>query len=222
MPEAVCFDMFGTLFDTSSVRTVMHEQLDVPANFVDDVIAVWREKQLTYSFQVPLMEDYRSFWELTELALEYALAYFSLDLSEETVQAILRAYDTLELFPDALAALSHFSESSTKVAILSNGNPEMLESLVNHAGIDGLISQIISADEVEIFKPAPAVYENAANRLSEPLAECWLVSGNAWDVAGATTAGMGAVWVNRTRDPPERIGGLPTHTIDSLSDLTDY
>lgn len=221
MPQAVCFDMYGTLFNTASVRTTMYTELDIPAGVTDDLIALWREKQLAYTFQVSLMEEYHNFWELTERALAYALAYYSLDLDPDTVQTILGAYESLDLYPDADWALSHYADSPTKTAILSNGNPEMLDTLARDAGITDRLSAIISADEVGVFKPAPAVYANAADRLGVPLDECWLVSGNAWDVAGATNAGMGAVWVNRNNDPPEQIGGHATHTIDSLRELRD-
>lgn len=219
MPRAYCFDMYGTLFDTSTVRTRMCDRINAPEPFIDEVVQLWRTKQLTYSFQLALMDAYEPFWDVTATALEYALDYYDLHPAADDIAAILAAYETLDLYPAARDALLNLSSTETKLAILSNGNPDMLETLADNAGIIELFDVMISADAVRTFKPAPAVYENAAAELEVPLADCWLVSGNAWDVAGATHAGMEAAWVNRANEPFEPIGGDPTKVIRSLDEL---
>ena len=104
---------------------------------------------------------------------------------------------------------------------LSNGNPEMLRTLAADAGLADRLDAVVSADEVGAFKPTPSVYHNAADRLDREPGDCVLVSGNAWDVAGAASAGLGTAWVNRRNDPPERVGGGPDVVGESLSAVAD-
>ena len=219
-PEALCFDMYGTLCDTSSVTETMGEELDITDKLVEAVDELWRQKQLQYATEVALMESYETFWSVTERALEYALAFYDLDADEAARDRIVGSYEHLDPYPDAVDALERLGESHA-VAVLSNGNPEMLETLASNADLAPHLDDVLSADEVRTFKPAPAVYENAADRLDRDLAACTLVSSNAWDVAGASSAGMGTAWVNRAREPMETVGGSPDRTVQSLAALAD-
>jgi 2-haloacid dehalogenase len=218
--DALCFDMYGTLCDTSSMTETLRAELDLPAQVVDDLDALWRQKQLQYSYQLGQMRTYRPFWEATSEALDYSLSFYGRDPDTATRERILDQYNHLDPFPDTLDALATLEDEYT-LAVLSNGNPEMLETLAANTGIDEHVEFIISADEVETFKPAPEVYENAADRLDTPLGDCALVSSNAWDIAGAAQAGMGAFWVNRKNEPMETIGGDPDVVADTLSDLAE-
>lgn len=218
---ACCFDMYGTLCDTSSVTATLRSELSIPQGFAEEVDARWRRKQLQYASQVSQMGAYEPFWEITRKALENALAYYDLAVDEATEEAILESYDELEPFPDAAETLETLRESGMTVAVLSNGNPEMLERLAGNASLAAHLDAIVSADEVGVFKPTPAVYENAADRLDRPIGECTLVSSNAWDVAGASQAGMGAAWVDRSGEPPERVGGEADVVVGRLGELPD-
>ena len=221
MARVLCFDAFGTLFDTDSVRHRLRERLDAPAGIVDAVVARWRDKQLSYSYQLALMGDYRPFSAVTDDALDYALAYHGFHPSALDVDAVMGAYEALDPFDDVAPTLDRLADDGHRLAVLSNGDPALLEAVVENAGLADRFEAVVSADEVETFKPAPAVYERAAERLDAPLGECWLVSSNAWDAAGAAHAGMGVAWVNRSADPPERIGGEPDLEVPSLPPLVD-
>jgi 2-haloacid dehalogenase len=219
--KALCFDMYGTLCDTSSVTRRLGEVLDCSGALTDAIDETWRRKQLQYSYQAAQMDAYEPFWEITGRALDYALAEYGLDPSSDDRDRIREAYDHLSPFPEAKATLERLGDLGYTVTVLSNGNPEMLRRLADNAGLTPHLDDVISADEVGTFKPDPAVYENAADRLGIPIDACRLVSGNAWDVAGAGNAGMAVAWVNRRRDPPEAIGPEPTTAIDSLAGLPD-
>lgn len=221
MAETLCFDMYGTLCDTSSVRETLAAELSVPESLVAELDATWRAKQLQYSHQVALMGDYRPFWAVTRDALDYALDQWNVEADEPTRERVLDSYEHLDPFPDAVESLTRLSEAGHTVTVLSNGNPEMLEALADDAGLAPHLDEIVSADEVSTFKPDPAVYENAAERTGRNVGECRLVSGNAWDVAGAGNAGLRTAWVNRTRDPLERVGAAPSFTASSLAAVAD-
>lgn len=220
--EALCFDMYGTLCDTSSVTAALADELTIEGRMVDDIDELWRQKQLQYSYQLALMEGaYETFWNVTDHALDYALAYYDVDADRDERDVILDAYNHLNPFSDTLDALAAFQDAGFEVTVLSNGNPEMLETLAANTGIDEHVDDMISAHEVETFKPNPRVYRNAADRLDRDVGDCRLVSSNAWDVAGASWAGMATAWVDRYDEPFERIGGDPDLIVDSLADLAD-
>lgn len=221
MPAALCFDAFGTLYDTDSPGTELRERADAPAGVVDEVIALWRHKQLQYTYLLALMDDYQPFDVVTREAMEYALEYYGLDLPAADVDAVDATYDALDPFPDTVPALERLAGTDLDLAVLSNGAPHTLTALADNAGVDAHFDAIVSADEVGTYKPDPAVYENGATRLDRAMDECWLVTSNAWDGAGAASAGMGVAWVNRAGDPPERVGGEPTLVVDSLLELAD-
>lgn len=219
MPAAFCFDVYGTLFDTASVDRRVHERVDAPTGVVDAFVALWREKQLQYAYQVALMDAYEPFSAVTEAAFEYAADYHGFDLRATDRDAILSAYEELKPFDDTEPALDRLADNGADLAVLSNGDPSMLRTLVANTGIEDYFDAIVSADEVTTFKPDPRVYDNGAERLGHPSGDCQLVSANAWDVAGAAQAGMATAWINRRNEPAERIGGPPDVTVDSLIDL---
>jgi 2-haloacid dehalogenase len=217
----LCFDMYGTLCDTSSVQTRLGEELGVTDRLVAAVDETWRRKQLQYSYQSAQMDDYEPFWSVTGHALDYALAQFDLDPDADTRTRLLHAYDHLDPFPGAVEAIDRLSAAGHDVVVLSNGNPEMLERLADNAGLSPHLDDVLSAHAVRTFKPDPVVYEHAAETLDRPIGDCRLISSNAWDVAGAGNAGMATTWVNRTRDPPEFIGARPDREVTTLPAVAD-
>ncbi|WP_331235952.1 haloacid dehalogenase type II [Natronorarus salvus] len=219
--DALCFDMYGTLCETGSVTRTLRAELGISAGFAAAVDELWRHKQLQYSYQRGQMGEYAPFSTVTADALSYALAYYDIDPGTEVRERMLAAYDHLDAFPDAVESLAGLREAGYGCWVLSNGDPEMLETLSENAGLTPHLDGLVSADEVRTFKPAPAVYENAADRLDRQIGECRLVSSNAWDVAGAANAGMATAWVNRNGEPAERVGGDADIEVDSLAALAE-
>lgn len=222
--DALCYDMYGTLCDTSSVTDRLGEVLDVTADLVAAVDRLWRRKQLQYSYHRGQMEAYVPFRAVTADALDYALAFYEIEVDEDERERILAAYDHLAPLPGAEEALDRFGQTGYTQVILSNGNPEMLETLAESAGLLDRLDGIVSAHEVETFKPGPGVYRNAADRLDRDIGDCRLVSSNAWDIAGASNAGMATAWINRNREPPERLderADVEVRTLDELPAALD-
>lgn len=219
MTPALCFDMFGTICDTTSVDSRVRERVDAPAGLIDDLVALWREKQLQYTYLRSLMDAYEPFSVVTDAALTYATDYYGIDLRATDRDAILGAYEELAAFEDAKETIDALASTERPLAILSNGDPGLLEPLAENVGLADSFDAIVSADQVRSFKPDPAVYAAAADRLDRPIGECMLVSANGWDVAGAAEAGMQTAWVNRANDPVERVGGTADVTVEDLTEL---
>jgi 2-haloacid dehalogenase len=102
-------------------------------------------------------------------------------------------------------------------AILSNGTPHMLEAATQAAGIRGLLDEVLSVEEVGVFKPDPRVYRLARRQFGAPPDEMLFVSVNPWDTQAAHHAGFRAIRVNRAGDPDEY--GLRAAGVPEIADL---
>ncbi|MBX2814686.1 MAG: haloacid dehalogenase type II [Saprospiraceae bacterium] len=213
--DAVCFDAFGTLFDVSW-QTISTDRIS--ATQLQDVIDTWRMKQLQSSWLMNSMGVYKPFDELSGEALEKSFAIHGID-STDLFQDLLQQVLNPGVFSDVTENISLLKEQGIGTAILSNGSSEMLASVVNASGLDVLIDQIISVDEVEVYKPAPEVYSLPSKRLQVGFERLLFVSSNQWDVTGAMYAGLQAAWLNRTASDWEELDIQPSLIVPSLRDL---
>ncbi len=214
--RALVFDAYGTLFDVHSV-VALCEQLWPGKGAA--LSQLWRTKQLEYTWQRSLMRRYEDFARVTEAALRYACAALDLRLDEDRRRRLIDAYLGLATFPEVVNALAELKAMKLKLAILSNGSPAMLRPVVENAGLRGLIGTVISVDRRKIYKPAPAVYRLAVQRLRVPKNAIGFVSSNCWDACGAKSFGFRTFWINRTGAPVDELGAAPDHIIASLAEL---
>ena len=214
--RALVFDAYGTLFDVHSVIALCEQLWPGKGAALSQL---WRAKQLEYTWQRSLMRRYEDFAMVTEASLRYACAALGLPVDEARSRSLMGAYQKLSTFPEVRDALAALTASKLKLAILSNGSPAMLRPLVANAGLGGQIRTIISVDARKIYKPAPAVYRLAVERLRAPKAAIGFVSSNCWDVCGAKSFGFRSFWINRTGAPVDQLGTTPDHVIRSLAEL---
>ena len=160
--RAIVFDAYGTLFDVHSVIALCEQLWPGKGTALSQL---WRSKQLEYTWQRSLMRRYEDFARVTEAALRYACTALGLQIDEERRGRLMDAYRTLATFPEVASALAELRAMKLRLAILSNGSPAMLRPLVANAGLRGLIGTVISVDQRKIYKPAPAVYRLAVQRL---------------------------------------------------------
>lgn len=199
--RACVFDAYGTLLDVHAAMARHAHRLgpDWPRFSAD-----WRQKQLEYSWVRSLAGGrfHCDFWRLTQDSLTWTAARHG--ISDPGLLAdVLAAYRALDAFPEVPAVLRALRGQGLATAILSNGSPDMLGAAVGAAGIDDLLDHVLSIETVGIFKPDPAVYRLATDRLGLPAGEIAFVSSNAWDAFGALAAGFRVFWVNRTGQPEE-------------------
>lgn len=201
--RAVLFDVFGTLVDTSSVSQRAEELF--PGNGAA-LANLWREKQLVYTRLRGLGGRYINFTGLTEDALMCAADTLRLPLDAASRGALMHEFTQLKTFSDVLPALKRMRATGVTMGVLSNGDAALLEDVVRAAELSDYLDLILSADQVQNYKPAPAVYDMGPQTLKHPSSELLFVSANAWDAVGAAWAGYQSVWVNRTDMAPERLG----------------
>src|SRR5246500_1782954 len=151
--NAVVFDAYGTLYDVQSVADVTEEAFP---GYGEIITQIWRIKQLEYSWLRSLMRRYADFAAVTRDSLAYTLRCLGLQYDSETFAGIIDKYRHLDLYPDAKDALAALK--GRKLAILSNGSPEMLNALVANSGLDRVLDATLSVDPQKMFKPSPDAY----------------------------------------------------------------
>lgn len=214
-PRAFVFDAYGTLFDVHSVIEAARAVTSDP----QALSTLWRQKQLEYTWLRSLMGRYEDFWVVTGQALRFALRRLGITAAEAQIEALMGAYLSLAAFPEVPPALRALGDSP--LAILSNGSPEMLGSVVRSSGLDGVFSHVLSVDAVRVYKPSPHVYELAPRALGLAPGEIVFVSSNAWDVAGAATFGFTTCWCNRANAPAEELDATPDYEVDRLDAILE-
>ncbi len=218
MTLKLAFDVYGTLVDPMGMADLLDQDAGESAEAVS---ALWREKQLEFSFRKGLMRVYEDFGVCTRQALRYAMATYKLDLTSDREDELMAAYLSLPAFDDALPALKALKGSYPLFAF-SNGSYPALEKVLGHNDLLDQFEGLVSVDDIKSFKPDPAVYTYARRATGAWDAPLCLVSSNAWDVIGARAAGLKAMWVQRDASKVFEDWGIePSAVINSLSELPE-
>lgn len=218
MKKVLAFDVYGTLIDTHGVIVKLKELIGEQATVFSEV---WRQKQLEYSFRRGLMKRYEDFSVCTRQSLDYSCDVMSVQLSSSEKKELLNLYQYLPAFVDVEQGLKLLSENYQLVAF-SNGAANTVDNLLSNAGIRQYFSDIISADEIKTFKPAPEIYSHLLARTESSAENTWLISSNPFDVIGAISSKINAAWIARTEksvfDPWDI---TPNLIVKSLLDLNN-
>ena len=215
--ETITVDSYGTLVDPRAVESALANEIENARS----VSETWRSQSLLYTMVANHLEFYQPFYEMNRDAFQYALDFHGVEMSADERDDVLALYHELEVFEDTREGIERLRNGGYPVYVVSNGNPEMLESMVEHAGIGGSIEDTISAEEIRTFKPDPDIYRHAAARTGTPIADIAHVAGPTFDVQGAMHAGMQGVWLDRGTAPWGQFDGEPNLRIESFHDLAD-
>ena len=213
--QACVFDAYGTLFDFNSAAERCR---DVLGDKTDELSAIWRTKQLQYTWLRSLMGKHKPFWEVTGDALDFAMATVGID-NAVLRQRLMDLYYHIDCFPEIPEVLKTLKRAGVTTAILSNGSPDMLAGAVQHTGIGDDLDAILSVEAVGVFKPHPSVYDLPTQHLGIPHQHISFQSSNAWDAVAAATFGMRVVWCNRYGQRPEVLTAEPDMEVSTLRDL---
>lgn len=213
--RACVFDAYGTLFDFASAARRCQDAIGDSFN---RLTALWREKQLQYTWLRAVQGQHADFWQVTGDALDFSLETLMHD-QPGLRDRLMDLYLALDAFPEVPDVLRQLKAAGLKTAILSNGTPSMLDSAVKNARIDSLVDMVLSVEEVGVYKPDPRVYQFAVDRLAIPASQISFQSSNAWDAHAASSFGMKVVWCNRYRQRRERLPGKPDYEINTLAEL---
>jgi len=193
-PGAIGFDVYGTLVDPLGIGVELRRFVGEDA---DRVAQLWRTAQLEYTWRRSLMGAYAPFSVCTAQALDFATRSLGHQLAPGVTDALLDMYRRLPAFPEAAAGLERMRRAGHRMVAFSNGEAAVVRAVLSNADLLPLLEDVVSVDEVKIYKPAPSVYRHLAAHLGTDVTDTWLVSSNPFDVIGAKAAGLCAAWVCR-------------------------
>ncbi|WP_371018879.1 haloacid dehalogenase type II [Pseudalkalibacillus sp. JSM 102089] len=217
MIKALVFDAYGTLFDVHSVGKECNEVFPSKG---DAISQSWRKKQLEYFFLRQLMQRYKPFDDITKDALNYACKENGAELSKENEKRLMDAYLKLDLFEEVETVLQQLSQK--KLVVFSNGSKNMIDPLVEQSNIQLSIDLVISADEIKQYKPTPAAYNHALEKLELKREEILFMSSNPWDITGAKSFGFHTAWINRKDLVYEELNIQPDTVYSDLSGIMEW
>lgn len=214
MLQALVFDAYGTLFDVHSVQ--VRVEAFWPGKGAQ-LSQLWRAKQLEYTWQRSLMGRYAPFSVVTREALEYACASLGLAAGQREKDALMAEYLNLAPYPEVSSTLAKLKDR--RLAILTNGSPDMIGPLVKNNRMEKSFDAVLSVDQLERYKPAPEVYELAVKKLQLRKEDIGFVSSNCWDALGAKSFGFQVYWINRAKAPVDRLGFQPDQIVGGLNEI---
>jgi 2-haloacid dehalogenase len=209
------FDAYGTLFNLHAAAE-RHKEAIGPA--WQQLSLAWRAKHLEYTWVHSLARQPMTFWMLAERSLDYAIRSVG-GIPENLRAELLACYRTMDPYPEVAEVLRALKASGARLAILSNGDPDMLQAVVRAAKLEGLFEAVVSVAAAATFKPSPRVYRLVTDLFACAPRDIIFNSSNRWDIAGAKAFGFRCVWINRTDQPDEYPGLAPDLVVRDLKGL---
>ena len=198
--RAVCFDLLSALLDSWSVWDGVATSLGRP-----ELGRPWRQRYLQITSTAG---SYRPYLELV------ARAALDAGLPEEAVPRLERAWGDLRPWPDVMPALGTLRIPR---AVATNCSATL--GLRAAACVEIPFDVVVTAEEAGAYKPDPAPYRLACERLGMAAGEVAFVAGSPFDARGALAFGFPVTWVNRLGLPvPADLAGI--RIVSTLSGLT--
>jgi len=212
--KACVFDAYGTLFDVNSAASKCKEKL---GNRWENFANAWRTTQLEYTWLRSMMKKHENFWKITEDSLDHTMETFK--IKKGMRNELLNLYKELSPYPEVKECLESLKNKKIKIAILSNGTPDLLRGLVESNNIQNYFDDIMSIESVGVYKPDSRVYEMPIKKYDcEPKNICFM-SSNTWDVSGGGVFGYNSIWVNRSNKVFDKLSYKPKFVINDLNEL---
>ena len=212
--KAIIFDAYGTLFDVNSAAEKCKDKIgDKWESFAN----YWRTTQLEYTWLRSLMGRHKDFWQITQDSLDKSMKAFRIDSSMRN--ELLNLYKVLSPFKEVPETLRFLKEKKYKLAILSNGTPQLLNELVKNNKLENFFDEVFSVEHVGIYKPESKVYDIPIKKYQIEKNEVAFLSSNTWDVSGGGNYGYKAIWVNRNKSIFDNLDYRPNYEIRDLSEL---
>lgn len=216
----IVFDAYGTLFDVAGAarRAAAEPEGAALASVWARLAEDWRTRQTEYTWLRTVMGAHADFAEVTADALDWALDAHGVHDAQLRAR-LLQLYNRLPAYPEVPATLAGLAARGKRLAILSNGTPQMLADAIAASSLEGVFEAVISVEEAGRYKPDPSVYALVQARMGVSPAQVLFVSANGWDAAGAARFGFTTAWINRRGAPIERLSHGPSRILPDLSGL---
>ena len=208
---AIAFDSLGTLFSLDALRPRLADA-GLPPEVSPKAFVT---RVLRDAFALDAAGTFVPFADVAEGTLLELAGEHDLNLAPAEVRRVIRGFGELWPYGDVLPALRLAHASGLAVAVLTNGSAKVTNKLLNAAGADDLVDEVIVVEEVRAYKPRAEVYLHAADRLGVEPAALALVAAHPWDVQGAAAAGLRTGFV--PRPPTQRFHpAMPTPDVTAM------
>jgi 2-haloacid dehalogenase len=216
MPRVIVFDLIGTLLDLQAMDTHFERFFGDPA-----VRKEWFMQTLQLAMAATLTNAYEDFGVQADTGLEITARHYKVSLLGEEKNLILGTLLKLRPYREVTQSLQRLRDAGLRLATLTNSTARAAEAQLANAGLRDHFEQVISADEIQCFKPAPEVYHLAARRLGVEPGQVRLVAAHDWDVTGALRAGCAAGFVARPGQVMNPFGPQPDVRGADLSEVAE-
>ena len=219
----VCmFDQYGTVVDMQSGLTEIATPYlkskgweGNPYSFV----TWWRRTHFENSMIDALLhKEHTPYREIGHRSVSFVLERAGISHTMDEVHMLVGEIERLRPFPEVPEALARL-QSRYQLVVLSNGDPDMLETAKTYHGIP--FDRVISVAEANAFKPHVATYTKAAELLGLRMDEVLFVANHAFDCIGAKSAGMRTAFIDRRQRPFGITPHQPDILVRSMKDLAD-
>lgn len=204
MSRVIVFDLIGTLLDLRSIDPHFER-------FFGDagVRKEWFMQTLQLAMAATLTNAYEDFGVQADTGLEITARHYKVSMLGEEKNLILGTLRKLRAYPEVAQSLQRLRDAGFRLATLTNSTASTAEAQLTYAGLRDHFEQVISADEIRRFKPAPEVYHLAASRMDVEPGQVRLVAAHDWDITGALRAGCAAAFVARPGQVMNPFGPQP-------------
>ena len=213
----LAFDVNETLLDLRVLDDVFERV------FGDRALRpAWFQQMLQLSFVGGLTGEYVDFTTAQHAALQMIAARSGKTLTEAGADEIVGGMRRLPAHQEVAGALRDLRGAGFRQVTLTNSPLDVVRDQLGFAGLDGLVDDALSADEVRQLKPGPKPYHLVAERAGVDISAVRLVAAHSWDVSGALAAGAKAAFVARQGMVPSPIGAQPDLVVADLRELANY
>ena len=221
--KVLVFDQYGTVVDmqgglTACVTPFLRgRQWDGdPHRFV----TWWRRTHYENSMIDALCErGHTPYREIGHRAVAYVMDRCGIEYTDSDVRWLVSRIESLAPFPDVLEALERLRGAGYGLAILSNGDRDMLEAAKPHIGFE--FDHVISVQEAGYFKPHWRTYATAERIVGEERTSCLFVANHAFDCVGAKAYGMRSAFIDRRARPFGETPHQPDLVVADFTELAD-
>jgi len=219
----VCmFDQYGTVVDMQGglveAATPFLKRKCWAGN-PNSFVTWWRRTHFENSMIDALLhKTHTSYREIGHRSVDLVMERAGIPHTDEEVRYLVSAIEKLKCFPEVPAALARL-KTRYQLIVLSNGDPDMLETAKKYHGIP--FDRVISVAEANAFKPHVATYTKAAEISGVAMAEVLFVANHAFDCVGAKSAGMRSAFIDRRRRPFGKGPHQPDLIVKSMTELAE-
>lgn len=220
--SVVMFDQYGTVVDMQKGLTEAVTPFLAAKGWKGDpgrFVTWWRRTHFENSMIDALLHrEHTPYREIGHAALAHTLERAGISYTMDEVRRLVAHIERLEPFPDVPEALARL-KTRYRIAVLSNGDPDMLEAAKRHHRIP--FDRVISVAEAGSFKPHVVTYRKGAELMGVRLDDVLFVANHAFDCIGAKAAGMRTAFIDRRKRPFGMTPYQPDLVVDDMRSLAD-